>query len=211
MQKICLIDYGAGNLKSVYNALNRVINDHNLQSTLCVTNDHERVKEADRIILPGVGAFKTCVDGLKQYPNLLETLLSRVKIDKVPFLGICVGMQMMAETGAEFGLSKGLGLISGHVDIFPDMGLKIPHMGWNKITKTQDHPVLHDIHTDDYVYFVHSYKMTTPQKFIGLTCDYGVSFPAFVCHENMIGTQFHPEKSQKTGLKLLRNFLTWTI
>ncbi|MFT6073019.1 MAG: glutamine amidotransferase [Dasania sp.] len=214
MLKICLIDYGAGNLKSVYNAVNRVIVDNKLNAVIEVTHDSTVLKSADKIILPGVGAFKACIDGLRQHDGLVETLNNKALGAQTPFLGICVGMQMMAEIGEEFGTHEGLGYISGTVSVFKGDTLKIPHMGWNKIIKTpthSQHPVLKDIETGDYAYFVHSYKMTTEQKFIALECDYGVRFPAFVCHENMVGAQFHPEKSQKTGLTLLRNFLQWTI
>lgn len=209
--KICLIDYGAGNLKSVYNALNRVINDNALNASVTISHDIKTLDNADKIILPGVGAFKACIDGLKAHDGLVDTLNNKVLIKKTPFLGICVGMQMMAEIGEEFGTHQGLGYITGRVSLFSETHLKIPHMGWNKLIKTQEHPVLKDISTGDYAYFVHSYMMHTDKKYIALACDYGVQFPAFVCHENMVGSQFHPEKSQKTGLTLLRNFLQWTI
>jgi imidazole glycerol-phosphate synthase subunit HisH len=209
--KICLIDYGAGNLKSVYNALNRVIHDNALNASVIISHDVKTLESADKIILPGVGAFKACIDGLKSHDGLVETLNNKVLIQKTPFLGICVGMQMMAQIGKEFGTHTGLGYITGKVSLFPKTDLKIPHMGWNRVIKTQDHLVLKDIETGDYAYFVHSYIMHTDEKNIGLTCDYGIQFPAFVCHENMVGSQFHPEKSQKTGLTLLRNFLQWTI
>jgi glutamine amidotransferase len=211
MLNICLIDYGAGNLKSVYNALNRVSIDYALNANIIVSHNNIDIQNADKIILPGVGSFKSCVDGLNQHQGLVETLNNKVVQNNTPFLGICVGMQMMAEIGQEFGYHKGLGYISGTVSIFKDIQFKIPHMGWNKVIKTQNHAILTDIETGDYAYFVHSYKMTTEQKFIALECDYGIRFPAFICHNNMIGTQFHPEKSQKTGLILLRNFLKWTI
>jgi imidazole glycerol-phosphate synthase subunit HisH len=211
MINISLIDYGAGNLKSVFNALNRVINDNNLNASVTVTHDINILKNADKIILPGVGAFKACIDGLKAHDGLVETLNDKVLNQKTPFLGICVGMQMMAEIGKEFGTHNGLGYISGTVSAFPLTDLKIPHMGWNKLIKNINHPVLNDIETGDYAYFVHSYIMQTERKYIGLECDYGVKFPAFVVSENMVGSQFHPEKSQKTGLTLLRNFLQWTI
>jgi imidazole glycerol-phosphate synthase subunit HisH len=211
MMKICLIDYGAGNLKSVFNALNRVINDNGISASVTVTHDINILKNADKIILPGVGAFKACIDGLKQHGGLVETLNDKVLYQKTPFLGICVGMQMMAQIGEEFGTHQGLGYITGTVSLFPETTLKIPHMGWNKLIKNITHPVLNDIETGDYAYFVHSYMMQTDKKFIALECDYGVKFPAFVAYENMVGSQFHPEKSQKTGLTLLRNFLQWTI
>jgi imidazole glycerol-phosphate synthase subunit HisH len=211
MINISLIDYGAGNLKSVFNALNRVINDSTLNASVTVTHDINILKNANKIILPGVGAFKACIDGLKAHDGLVDTLNDKVLNQKTPFLGICVGMQMMAEIGKEFGTHNGLGYISGTVSAFPQTDLKIPHMGWNKLIKNINHPVLNDIETDDYVYFVHSYIMQTEQKYIALECDYGIKFPAFVVSENMVGSQFHPEKSQKTGLTLLRNFLQWTI
>lgn len=211
MMKICLIDYGAGNLKSVFNALNRVINDSGISASVTVTHDIKMLKTADKIILPGVGAFKACIDGLKQHAGLVDVLNEQVLNQKIPFLGICVGMQMMAQIGEEFGTHQGLGYISGTVSLFPETTLKIPHMGWNKLVKNINHPVLNNINTGDYAYFVHSYIMNTDTQYVGLECDYGVRFPAFVCRDNMVGTQFHPEKSQKTGLTLLRNFLEWTI
>ena len=211
MINISLIDYGAGNLKSVFNALNRVITDNGIRATVSVTHDIKTVQTADKIILPGVGAFKACIDGLQQHDGLVETLNDKVLDRKTPFLGICVGMQMMAEIGQEFGTHKGLGYITGTVSAFAPTDLKIPHMGWNKLIKNITHPVLSGIETGDYAYFVHSYIMQTEKKYLGLECDYGVRFPALVCCDNMVGAQFHPEKSQKTGLTLLRNFLTWTI
>lgn len=211
MLKICLINYGAGNLKSVYNALSKVTSDHNINAQIDVSYDVDVLKQADYIILPGVGAFKSCIDGLSYHKDLIETLNDKVLEQKTPFLGICVGMQMMAEVGEEFGTHQGLGYISGKVSIFKDSSLKIPHMGWNKLIKIFDHPVLEGINTGDYAYFVHSYKMQTDDKYIALACDYSERFPAFVCHENMVGCQFHPEKSQKTGLTLIRNFLRWKI
>lgn len=211
MMKICLIDYGAGNLKSVYNAVNRVIHDNNLDALVTISHDIKTLEVADKIILPGVGAFKACIDGLKAHDGLVDMLNYKVLEKQTAFLGICVGMQMMAEIGEEFGTHQGLGYVSGKVSLFPETDLKIPHMGWNKLIKNINHPVLNDIETGDYAYFVHSYIMDTDKKYIGLSCDYGINFPAFICRDNMVGCQFHPEKSQKTGLTLLRNFLQWTI
>jgi glutamine amidotransferase len=212
MKKIALIDYGTGNIRSVYNALSRIIADFNLSYQIIVTNNDKEIAHSDKIILPGVGAFKACVDGLNAYQGLRETINKKVLEQKTPFLGICVGMQMMAEIGEEFGVHQGLGYLpNSKVKHFPETDLKIPHMGWNKIIKHFQHPVLNEIETENYVYFVHSYIMNVSSEYVGLSSNYGVNFPAFICKDNMVGTQFHPEKSQKTGLTLLRNFLSWKI
>lgn len=212
MSKIALIDYGAGNIQSVHNALEKINSDQNLGLEIIKTNSPSLIDEADYIILPGVGSFKACMQGIEAVPALKEALDRNVLTHKKPFMGICVGMQLLCDKGMEFGEYHGLGYIKGHVVPFDlDKSFKIPHMGWNKITKKSAHPLLHDIQDNDYLYFVHSYYMETDENNIALSCNYGHSFPALIIKDNIIGAQFHPEKSQNVGLTLLRNFVTWKI
>jgi len=212
MSKIALIDYGAGNIQSVYNALAKINSDHGLGLEVVKTNMPSVIDAADYIILPGVGSFKACMQGIEAVPKLKETLDNNVLNLKKPFLGICVGMQLLCDVGMEFGEYHGLGYIKGRVVPFAlDDHFKIPHMGWNKIIKHVNHPVLNNIHNDDYLYFVHSYYMDTNRDNIAISCDYGHAFPALIIQDNIIGAQFHPEKSQDVGLTLLRNFVTWKI
>lgn len=212
MTHIALIDYGAGNITSVYNALQKIINEYHLDANIIITHDKNDIALADRLILPGVGSFKACMDGILVRDGLKDALDKAVLQDKKPFLGICVGMQLLAEQGEEFGSSQGLGYLAGTVKRFDSrITDKIPHMGWNKIIKHHDHPLLTDIHTGDYVYYVHSYFMQTKPDYIYLSSRYGIDVAGLVIKDNIAGTQFHPEKSQKTGLIFLRNFITWKI
>ncbi len=209
MPTTALIDYGSGNLASAAKALARAANG---KSDIVTTADPQVVLEAERIVLPGVGAFADCMRGLNAVPGMVETLREKVLKEGAPFLGICVGMQLLATVGVEFGRHAGLGWIAGEVvKITPeDPNLKIPHMGWNEIRKAQSHPLLEGIPDRAHAYFVHSFQLkpVLPDDLIATT-DYGGPLTAMVGNENIAGTQFHPEKSQAIGIKLLENFLTW--
>src|SRR6202000_1403509 len=209
MPTTALIDYGSGNLASAAKALARAANG---KSDIVTTADPQVVKDAERIVLPGVGAFADCMAGLKAVPGMVEALRDKVLKDGAPFLGICVGMQLLATVGVEFGRHAGLGWIAGEVvKITPsDPNLKIPHMGWNELVIAQKHPLLKGITPGAHAYFVHSFQLrpALPEDLIATT-DYGGPLTAMVGNENIAGTQFHPEKSQATGLKLLENFLSW--
>ncbi len=209
MSVTALIDYGSGNLASAAKALARAANG---KSDIVTTADPQVVKDAERIVLPGVGAFADCMRGLSAVPGMVEALREKVLKDGAPFLGICVGMQLLATVGVEFGRHAGLGWIAGEVvKIAPaDATLKIPHMGWNELKIEQKHPLLNGIPDGAHAYFVHSFQLNPalPEDLIATT-DYGGPLTAMVGNENIAGTQFHPEKSQATGLKLLENFLSW--
>jgi glutamine amidotransferase len=209
MSTVALIDYGSGNLASAAKALARAANG---KSDIITTADPQVVLDAERVVLPGVGAFADCMKGLSAVPGMIDALREKVLKEGAPFLGICVGMQLMATVGVEFGRHAGLGWIAGEVvKITPDdANLKIPHMGWNELKIEQSHAVLDGIAPGSHAYFVHSFQLkpVLPDDLIATT-DYGGPLTAVVGNENMIGTQFHPEKSQATGLKLLENFLTW--
>ncbi|MEJ6395353.1 imidazole glycerol phosphate synthase subunit HisH [Gymnodinialimonas sp. 2305UL16-5] len=209
---IALIDYDAGNLHSAEKAFQRMAAETDA-GTLVVTADPDVVARADRIVLPGDGAFPACRRGLQAIDGLEEAILDAVETRGRPFFGICVGMQMMARIGLEYEEVPGFGWIDGQVErIEPnDKALKIPHMGWNDlIVEGADHPVLDGIATGDHAYFVHSYAMqvATPAQRLAHV-DYGGDVTAIVGRDTMIGTQFHPEKSQSAGLRLIANFLQW--
>ncbi len=206
-----LIDYDAGNLHSAEKAFQRMSAEVGA-GDLIVTADPDTVAKADRIVLPGDGAFPACRQGLREIDGLEEALLEAVEARGVPFFGICVGMQMMARLGLEYQEVAGFGWIDGVVDrITPsDPALKIPHMGWNDLKIDAQHPVLEGVSTGDHAYFVHSYAMRvdTPAHRLAHV-DYGGDVTAIVGRDTMIGTQFHPEKSQSAGLRMIANFLTW--
>ena len=206
-----LIDYDAGNLHSAEKAFQRMANEVNA-GDLIVTADPETVARADRIVLPGDGAFPACRAGLKAIDGLEEAVVHSVEKRGVPFFGICVGMQMMARLGLEYEEVAGFGWIDGVVDrITPsDPALKIPHMGWNDLKVDTQHPVLDGISSGDHAYFVHSYAMRvdTPSHRLAHV-EYGGDVTAIVGRDTMVGTQFHPEKSQSAGLRMIANFLTW--
>lgn len=209
MPTTALIDYGSGNLASAAKALARAANG---KSDIVTTADPQVVKDAERIVLPGVGAFADCMKGLTAVPGMIEALREKVLKEGAPFLGICVGMQLLATVGVEFGRHAGLGWIAGEVvKITPDdASLKIPHMGWNELNKVQSHPLLEGVPDGSHAYFVHSFQLkpALPEDLIATT-DYGGTLTAMVGNENIAGTQFHPEKSQAIGIKLLENFLSW--
>ena len=207
MAKTLIVDYGAGNLRSVLNSLKHV----GAGDDVALTSDPDAIKSADRVILPGVGAFHECKRGLTALDGMIEALGAHKDAGK-PFLGICVGMQLLVEEGDEHGIAtKGLGWIKGKIErISPqNRDAKIPHMGWNTLNVTQNHPILSEVDGQD-VYFVHSYSAQgTPAEQVYATTDYYGSITAAIGHENVIGVQFHPEKSQNAGLNLLQRFLSW--
>jgi len=208
---IALIDYGAGNVRSASRALARSAELIELDAKILMTADPEDILGADRIVLPGVGHYADCMAGLQSRPGVIDALTEAVRHNGRPFLGICVGMQLLASLGLEDGETDGLGWIPGVVDRLEpwDSELAIPHMGWNEIFP-RSHAVLADLGDNPHVYFTHSYAMSCEdENHIAATFDYGGSFVAAVMRDNMFGTQFHPEKSQKTGQKILSNFLKW--
>jgi glutamine amidotransferase len=209
---VAIVDYGSGNLRSAAKAIERAARETGADDRVLVTSNPREVASADRIVLPGVGAFADCRAGLYGVPGMVDTL-QRAVIDKgKPFLGICVGMQLMATRGVEYGIHAGLDWIQGDV-VRIDPGkdhLKIPHMGWNELSALKPHALLEGIAPRDHAYFVHSFqlKASRPETVLALT-DYGGPITAVVGRDNLAGTQFHPEKSQATGLKLIANFLRW--
>jgi glutamine amidotransferase len=215
MQRVAIIDYGSGNLHSAAKAFERAARECEADAEILVTAEPGDITGADRVVLPGVGAFADCKRGLEAVPGLLPALTDAVLTKRRPFLGICVGMQLMATRGLEFAVTPGLNWIDGEVrQIEPnDPALKIPHMGWNTLNLVNAHPLLDGIPTGPdglHAYFVHSYQLV-PRDRANLVAetDYGGPITAFVTKDNMAGTQFHPEKSQALGLKLIANFLRW--
>ncbi|TNE59895.1 MAG: imidazole glycerol phosphate synthase subunit HisH [Alphaproteobacteria bacterium] len=209
---IVIIDYGSGNLRSAAKAFERAALNAGLSENVVVSDDPHALGAATRIVLPGVGAYQDCMNGLTAIEGMREALEEEVLQKAKPFLGICVGMQLMAREGIEFGHHPGLGWIDGQVvPLAPrDKSLKIPHMGWNELVISQAHPVLQDLGSHPHVYFVHSYHMECADEVHVLaTTDYAQEVTAVVGRDNLIGTQFHPEKSQRVGLKLIENFLRW--
>jgi glutamine amidotransferase len=212
---VAIIDYGSGNLHSAAKAFDRAAREQGSSLAVKVTAEPQDVLDADRIVLPGVGAFADCRQGLVRIPGMIETLEEAVHGAGKPFLGICVGLQLMAERGLEHGMTPGLGWIEGEVRaIAPrDAALKIPHMGWNTLRLARGHALFDGITTGEEglnAYFVHSYHLvpSDPGTLIATT-DYGGEVTAVVARDNMAGSQFHPEKSQRLGLALIANFLKW--
>lgn len=211
---VCVVDYGSGNLRSAAKAIERAMTEAGVPGRVLVTAQQADIRNADRIVLPGVGAFADCQAGIKAIPGLWEELDNAVKQQGKPLLGICVGMQLMADWGREFGDTAGFGWVPGEVTpITPsDKGLKIPHMGWNNLNfSAPPHVLLEGINEGAHAYFVHSYsfKCTDLSNQIAQV-DYGGPIVAAIACDNVAGTQFHPEKSQAVGLRLLTNFLKWT-
>jgi glutamine amidotransferase len=207
-ERVAIVDYGSGNLRSAAKAFERAAAG---AAHIAVTADPEAVRQADRIVLPGVGAFADCMNGLKATTGMREALEEAVRRRARPFLGICVGMQLMAERGVEFGTHAGLGWIAGEVRaIEPQGGLKVPHMGWNDVQARAGEPLFEGLAAGEPMYFVHSYALhARDPDDVAATADYGGAVAAAVRHANMAGTQFHPEKSQAAGLRLIANFLRW--
>jgi glutamine amidotransferase len=212
---VAIVDYGSGNLHSAAKAFERAARESGHDEPILVTRDPEAVLRAERVVLPGVGAFADCRRGLDAVPGMVEALNETVRGKGRPFLGICVGMQLMAERGREYEVTDGLGWIAGEVDrITPrDPGLKIPHMGWNTLDPAGSHPLLEGLTLGPqglHAYFVHSFHLNAANRVdIVAEADYGGPVTAIVANETAAGTQFHPEKSQRLGLKLIANFLRW--
>jgi len=212
---VAIVDYGSGNLHSAAKAFERAARDEGCEQPIVVTGDPHEVARADRIVLPGVGAFADCRRGLDAVSGMIEALEENVRKKAKPFLGICVGMQLMAERGREYEVTKGLGWIAGEVDkIAPgDPNLKIPHMGWNTLNDIRPHPLLAGIPLGAqglHAYFVHSFHLKVSNRAdLVAEADYGGAVTAIVARDTYAGTQFHPEKSQKLGLRLIANFLKW--
>jgi glutamine amidotransferase len=212
---VAVVDYGSGNLHSAAKAFERAAHDAGLDQPIIVTHDPAAVARADRVVLPGVGAFADCRRGLDAVDGMVGALEEAVRRKGRPFFGICVGMQLLAERGREYEVTEGLGWIPGEVDrIAPnDPSLKIPHMGWNTLDVARAHPLLGDLQFGArglHAYFVHSYQLkpAEPADLVA-AADYGGAVTAIVARDNMVGTQFHPEKSQRLGLALIANFLKW--
>jgi len=212
---VAIVDYGSGNLHSAAKAFERAARESGRDTPIVVTRDPDAVRRAERVVLPGVGAFADCRRGLDAVPGMVAALEEAVRRNGRPFFGICVGMQLMAERGREYVVTEGLGWIRGEVDrIAPsDPALKIPHMGWNTLSARAQHPLLQGIRLGPdglHAYFVHSYQLTpTDDADLLAQAEYGGRVSAMVARHNMAGTQFHPEKSQKLGLALIANFLNW--
>lgn len=212
---VAIVDYGSGNLHSAAKAFERAARESGHDQPILVTSKPEDIARADRVVLPGVGAFADCRRGLDEIPGMIDALEQSVRKNGRPFFGICVGMQLMAERGREYRVTPGLGWIAGEVDrIKPsDLGLKIPHMGWNTLDLRKMHPLLDEIPLGSdglHAYFVHSYELKTANaNDLVAQADYGGPLTAIVGRDNMVGTQFHPEKSQRLGLRLIANFLKW--
>jgi len=213
---VAIVDYGSGNLHSAAKAFERAARDAGRGQEIVVTSDPAAVTAADRVVLPGVGAFADCRRGLDTIDGMVEALDEAVRKKGRPLFGICVGMQLLAERGREYEVTEGLGWIAGEVDrIVPnDPNLKIPHMGWNTLNVARAHPVLEGLSFGPqgrHAYFVHSFQLNVAQRAdLVADADYGGPVTAIVARDNIFGTQFHPEKSQKFGLALIGNFLRWT-
>ena len=210
---VLIIDYGSGNIKSVYNSVKKTLNNFNKFSEVKVSNNLSQIKKADKIILPGVGSFDQCMNRISKINDLVETLTNQVIRKNKPFLGICVGMQILADYGYENKKTKGLSWINGDVKSIKSsmkcsQKLKIPHMGWNNLSIYKNNDLFDDINDEDQFYFVHSYFFDIKKK-ENIICNtkYGIDIPAIVNQDNIFGFQFHPEKSGKSGLKILYNWL----
>lgn len=206
--RVALVDYDSGNLHSAEKAF--ALMGREAGAEVVVTSDPALVARADRIVLPGDGAFPACKAALEAVPGMVEALTEAVLTRAVPFMGICVGMQMLAEIGHEYRDTPGLGWIGGQIDAIDAPGLKVPHMGWNDLTVLRPHPLLDGIRSGDHAYFVHSWQfhVAEPAHLLA-TADYGGPVTAVVGRDNIVGTQFHPEKSQDVGLRIIANFLRW--
>jgi glutamine amidotransferase len=212
MQTVTLIDYGSGNLRSAQKALIAAAAGLGPGYVVNVSDDPEVIARADRLVLPGVGAFAACMRALEERSGVIEAMTEAVKGRGVPFLGVCVGMQLLADRGLEFGQTTGLGWIGGEVRLLTpaDPHCKIPHMGWNALDTMRDHALLAGLEPGAHMYFTHSYALfaADPGNVIATT-DHGGSIVAAVAKDTVAGMQFHPEKSQAAGLRLLANFLEW--
>jgi glutamine amidotransferase len=216
VQHVVIIDYGSGNLHSAAKAFERAARESGIGAGIAVTADPGAVMAADRVVLPGVGAFADCKRGLDAVPGMRDALQTAVRVKGRPFLGICVGQQLLATRGLEHEVTEGLGWIGGEVRVLEpsEPGLKIPHMGWNTLDVRRPHPLLKGLATGPqglHAYFVHSYHLVPADRDVVIAeTDYGGPVTAIVGRHNVAGTQFHPEKSQRLGLGLIANFLRWS-
>ena len=204
---VTIVDYKSGNIRSVINSFKEVAKD---KVTIEVTSDLNKIKSSDKVVLPGQGSFKSCVDALKKVKGLTDTLNEFAIINKKPLLGICVGLQMFADIGYEEKETRGLGWISGKVSKIHDFNgkYKLPHIGWNQINIVKESKILKGIENNSHMYFVHSYELVPEdKKVISATTDYSSNIDCSVEKENIFGTQFHPEKSDKLGLQIINNFI----
>ena len=207
MKKITIIDYGSGNVLSAQKSFVKIANENNIISKVIISNNVNEIKDSTHIVLPGQGAFSTCMTGLKNIKGLIDELYNHAINKKKPFLGICVGMQMLANKSEEKGLHQGLGWIEGKIKKLPDTNLKMPHMGWNIVKPLTNNNNL--IKKPDDYYFVHSYYFECAQKEnILAETQYGINFSSIVAKENIYGVQFHPEKSSSQGLNLIKKFMS---
>ena len=206
---VTIVDYNSGNISSVINSFKEVAKD---KANVEVTSDLDKIKSSDKLVLPGQGSFKSCIDGLNNINGLIETLNDFAINNKKPILGICVGLQMFADIGYEESETKGLGWISGKVSKIDNKKgkFKLPHIGWNEISIVKESQIFQDIENNSHMYFVHSYEfIPEDKKVITATTDYSSNIVCSVEKDNIFGTQFHPEKSDKTGLNLIKNFLIY--
>jgi len=211
---IAIIDYGSGNLRSAAKALEAAASNTNLDLKIVVTSNPEVIKKSNKVILPGQGSFRDCYLGIKKISGLEDALNEFVLVKKKPIFGICVGMQLFAKIGYESQETKGFGWINGSVRKINNINktLKLPHMGWNQIEFKKDFTLFSGLENKSHMYFVHSYELTTKQKnCVVATTNYGNQIIVAIAKDNIFGTQFHPEKSQKNGLKILENFLKWKL
>ncbi len=205
-KNITIIDYGSGNILSAKQSFARVIKNHQLDAEVCISGNPKKIKNSSHIVLPGQGAFETCINGLKKIPGMLEELNNFAIKEKKPFFGICVGMQLLANNSLENGNHEGLAWIEGTIEKLPSDKLKMPHMGWNSITVLNKKLKINPKETD--YYFVHSYYFNCQNKEnILAETNYGIDFPSIVSKENIYGLQFHPEKSSDQGLDIIRSFI----
>jgi glutamine amidotransferase len=212
MSKVVLIDYGSGNLRSAEKALQEAARRVGVEDQILTTGDPEAVAAADRLVLPGVGAFAHCMRSVEAVPGLVEAMTENARDKGRPFLGVCVGMQLLADRGLEFGETPGLGWIGGEVRLIEpaDHALKVPHMGWNVLSDRAAHPLFAGLPDQAHMYFTHSFAFhAADASNVVAQFEHGGAFPAAIAHGNIAGVQFHPEKSQAAGLTLLANFLEW--
>ena len=205
-KKITIVDYGSGNLLSAKQSFVKVANLNNINADIKISSDPQSLKESSHVVLPGQGAFKTCMDGIKKIPGMQDQLNDFVKIKKRPFFGICVGMQLLADISEENGTNQGFGWVRGKIKKLPSTKIKMPHMGWNKIKVVNNHTLIKPEETD--YYFVHSYYFECLNKEdIVAETNYGINFTSIVNKENVYGCQFHPEKSSIQGLNIIKDFI----
>ena len=205
-KNITILDYGSGNILSAMQSFSRIIKSNELDADICISGNPESIKHSTHLVLPGQGAFETCISGLKNIPGMLEELSNYTLEQKKPFFGICVGMQLLANNSEENGNHEGLGWIEGTIRKLPSKNLKMPHMGWNSIKVLNNNFKITPKEAD--YYFVHSYYFDCKhQENILAETNYGINFPSIVCKENIYGFQFHPEKSSEQGLNIIKSFL----